>query len=63
MSLKKSHTGLPLKAKGTRDSPAIEVHKLVVGIDFGTTFTGVSHVSTAGAHEKTLDDVEAINDW
>ncbi|EMF08039.1 actin-like ATPase domain-containing protein [Sphaerulina musiva SO2202] len=63
MSLKKGHPGLPLKAQRTRDAPAIEVHKLVVGIDFGTTFTGVSHVSTAGAHEKTLDDVEAINDW
>lgn len=39
------------------------VHKLIVGVDFGTTFTGVSWVSSEGAHVKNIDDVHCINDW
>lgn len=56
------------------------VHKLIVGVDFGTTYTGklldsatsvahpdlwlgVSYVSTAGTHEKTLHDVHCVRDW
>ncbi|GIZ37993.1 hypothetical protein CKM354_000142000 [Cercospora kikuchii] len=39
------------------------VHKLVVAVDFGTTFTGISWVSTEGAHGKTLDDIHCIRDW
>ncbi|KXS95922.1 hypothetical protein AC578_5199 [Pseudocercospora eumusae] len=39
------------------------VHRLIVGVDFGTTFTGVSWVSTDGAHVKVLDDVHCVRDW
>lgn len=37
-------------------------HKIIVGVDFGTTFTGISWISTEGAHVKILDDVHCIND-
>lgn len=40
-----------------------DVHKIILGIDFGTTFTGISWVSTEGAHDKTLEDVHCVRDW
>lgn len=45
------------------DASEAKVQKLIVGVDFGTTFTGISWVSTEGAHSKTLDDVHCIRDW
>ncbi|KAM3421123.1 hypothetical protein BST61_g1536 [Cercospora zeina] len=39
------------------------VHKLIVGVDFGTTFTGISWVSTQNAQGKELKDVDCIRDW
>ncbi|EGP82386.1 uncharacterized protein MYCGRDRAFT_97567 [Zymoseptoria tritici IPO323] len=39
------------------------LHKLIIGVDFGTTATGISWVSTAGAHVKVLDDVHCIMNW
>ena len=44
-------------------APEVVVHKLIVGVDFGTTFTGISWVSTEGAQGKTLDDIHCIRDW
>ena len=64
---------------GSSSSKGLGVHKLIVGVDFGTTYTGkvfgmvsaafaygiigVSWVSTDGAHLKTLEDVHCIRDW
>ncbi|CAK1359214.1 unnamed protein product [Cercospora beticola] len=42
---------------------AATVHKLVVGVDFGTTYTGISWVSTEGGHVKILEDVHCVRDW
>ncbi|EME86907.1 uncharacterized protein MYCFIDRAFT_172600 [Pseudocercospora fijiensis CIRAD86] len=39
------------------------LHKIVIGVDYGTTFTGISWVSTEGAHIKVLDDVHCVRDW
>lgn len=40
-----------------------ELLKLVIGIDFGTTFTGVSFISNEGVHVKIADDVTCVDDW
>lgn len=44
-------------------STGSKVHKLFVGVDFGTTSTGVSYASSAGNHEKGLEDVNIIDTW
>ena len=35
-----------------------KLHKLVVGVDFGTTYTGVSYMSTAKE-----DEVNCVRSW
>ncbi|KAF7196935.1 Heat shock 70 kDa protein 12B [Pseudocercospora fuligena] len=44
-------------------APAPPGPKIVVGIDFGTTYTGVSYIFTTGDSAKTLEDVNVIQNW
>ncbi|KAF7188334.1 Heat shock 70 kDa protein 12B [Pseudocercospora fuligena] len=37
--------------------------RLVVGIDFGTTYSGVSFVGTEGRQAKVLEDVLCVREW
>lgn len=37
--------------------------RLIVGVDFGTTFTGVSFISNEGTHVKIAEDVTCVDDW
>lgn len=45
------------------DQNPSELKRLVVAVDYGTTYTGFSHVGTQGSHVKTLDDVTCVRDW
>ncbi|KAK2850556.1 hypothetical protein FQN49_005545 [Arthroderma sp. PD_2] len=40
--------------------PMVSTHKIVVGIDYGTTFTGASYVSTAS---RDIKDIIVIGTW
>ncbi|KAF7189778.1 Heat shock 70 kDa protein 12B [Pseudocercospora fuligena] len=40
-----------------------KLHKIIVGVDFGTTYTGVSWVTTEDATQKTVEDIICIRDW
>ena len=53
----------PYSATANMAASTPSVHKIVVGVDFGTTATGISWVDTSGAHVKVLDDVNTINNW
>ncbi|KAK2875390.1 hypothetical protein FQN49_001639 [Arthroderma sp. PD_2] len=47
--------------KGVRGKrPDLDSHKIIVGVDYGTTFTGVSYVSTA---KRSVDDISVITTW
>ncbi|KAK2743029.1 hypothetical protein FQN57_004985 [Myotisia sp. PD_48] len=35
-------------------------HKIIVGVDYGTTFSGVSYVSTT---KSDIDDISVITSW
>lgn len=62
----KTHSPPPPPPPYTAMQPPAAIasaHKIVVGVDFGTTFTGISWISTDGAHVKVLHDVHCINDW
>ncbi|KXT08547.1 hypothetical protein AC579_10244 [Pseudocercospora musae] len=56
-------TNMKLEPQPYQPPRQIGVHKIVLGVDFGTTFTGISWVSTEGAHVKVLDDVHCVRDW
>ncbi|KXT06267.1 hypothetical protein AC578_9157 [Pseudocercospora eumusae] len=49
--------------EGTNARRDNERHRLVVGIDFGTTYSGVSFVGTEGRHAKVLEDVLCVREW
>ncbi|KAB2575244.1 hypothetical protein DBV05_g6174 [Lasiodiplodia theobromae] len=36
-------------------------HRIVVGVDFGTTYTGVSWVTTVS--QQTIQEIDIINEW
>lgn len=38
------------------------LHRLVIAIDYGTTFTGVA-LATSKGHEASLDEIQVITDW
>ncbi|ORY07257.1 hypothetical protein BCR34DRAFT_603919 [Clohesyomyces aquaticus] len=50
---------MPFSSRNTRSSGTASAHKLIVGVDFGTTYSGVSYVTT----NKTARDVVVIMNW
>lgn len=53
----------PYSFEAPSTAAAAQTLKIVIGVDFGTTGTGISYVTTEGAHVKTLDDVHSVDDW
>ncbi|KAK4609911.1 Heat shock protein 12B [Fulvia fulva] len=51
------------KAAPPKPPAGVDVHKIIVGVDFGTTYTGISWVSSEGLNVKSLDEVHCIRDW
>ncbi|EED23507.1 Hsp70 family protein [Talaromyces stipitatus ATCC 10500] len=44
----------------TQLSLGVDSHKIIVGVDYGTTYTGLSYVST---EKKDINDIVVVNTW